>query len=57
VRPVRVPLTDASETSASRIGHEVMEKGLLTAGAPVVVVSISQDLARPDANFLKIHRL
>jgi hypothetical protein len=34
-----------------------VELGLVAAGSVVVFVSISSDLARTDANYLKIQRL
>jgi pyruvate kinase len=38
-------------------GQELVARGLVAAGAAVVLVSINADLARPDANYLKILRL
>ena len=56
-----VPLcTDIGENVSSAgvlIGEELVQRGLLAAGAAVVFVSISADLTRQDANFLKIQRL
>jgi pyruvate kinase len=56
-----VPLcTDIGENVSSAgvlIGEELVQRGLLAAGAAVVLVSISADLTRQDANFLKIQRL
>jgi pyruvate kinase len=39
------------------IGQQLVARGLLTAGSAVVLVSISPDLARQDANYLKLQRL
>ena len=38
------------------IGQELVARGLLPRGVPVVLVSVNPDLARADANFLKIQR-
>ena len=42
---------------ARSIGQQLVERGLVAAGAAVVFVSISPDLTRSDANYLKIQRL
>ena len=56
-----VPLcTDIGENVSSAgalIGEQLVQRGLLAAGAAVVLVNISADLTRQDANFLKIQRL
>jgi pyruvate kinase len=56
-----VPLcTDIGENVSEAgilIGERLVERGLLAAGAAVVLVNISADLTRRDANFLKIQRL
>ena len=44
---------DRGEHGAS-IGRELVSRGLIAAGVPVVLVSISADLKRADANYLKI---
>ena len=38
------------------IGEELAARGLLPRDVPVVLVSVNPDLARADANFLKIQR-
>jgi pyruvate kinase len=56
-----VPLcTDIGENVSSAgllIGELLVQRGLLAAGAAVVLVSINADLTRQDTNFLKIQRL
>ena len=56
-----VPLcTEIGESAASAgtlIGNELVARGLVADGATVVLVSISADLSRIDANYLKIQRL
>ena len=52
--------TDIGENVSSAgvlIGEELVARGLVVAGASVVLVSISPDLERRDANYLKIQRL
>jgi hypothetical protein len=39
------------------IGRQLVERGLVPEGALVVLASISTDLGRSDANYLKIQRL
>lgn len=56
VTPIR---TDIGENVSSGvlIGEELVARGLVASGASVVLVSISPDLTRRDANYLKIQRL
>ena len=39
------------------IGRQLVARGLVAAGSTVVLVSISPDLSREDANYLKLQRL
>ena len=57
VAPVWAELGDMTESSTSGIARQLVAKGLIAGGAPVVFVSIHQDMTRADANFLKIQRL
>ena len=57
VVPLCMPIGDNLEEASVRIGAQLVERGLVTAGATAVFVSISADLARRDANYLKIQRL
>jgi pyruvate kinase len=56
-----VPLcTEIGENVAAAgtlIGRQLVARGLVAEGAAVVLVSISADLTRADANYLKIQRL
>lgn len=56
VTPIR---TDIGENVSSGvlIGEELVARGLVASGASVVLVSISPDLTRRDANYLNIQRL
>ena len=57
VVPLCLPIGDNLDEAGSRIGAQLVARGLVTAGATAVFVSISADLARRDANYLKIQRL
>ena len=46
----------ASDSDAM-IGEQLVARGLVARGAAVVLVSIGADLARADANYLKMQRL
>jgi len=56
VVPVR---TDIGEGGAAGelIAQQLLSRGLLKQGSTVVLVSVSADLTRTDANYLKIHQL
>jgi pyruvate kinase len=45
------------DSAGTLIGRQLVARGLVPAGATVVLVSISPDLTRGDANYLKIQRL
>ena len=51
--PVCIELDEAS----ALVGVHLVERGLVPAGGTTVFVSISADLTRSDANYLKIQRL
>jgi pyruvate kinase len=57
VVPLCMPIGDNLDEASARIGAELVARGLAAAGATAVFVSISADLSRRDANYLKIHRL
>jgi hypothetical protein len=44
------------DANGTAIGRELVSRGLVAPGVPVVLVSISADLGRTDANYLKIQR-
>jgi hypothetical protein len=45
------------DSAGALIGEQLVARGLVPAGAAVVLISISPDLARADANYLKLQRL
>ena len=45
------------DSAGALIGQQLVSRGLVAAGAAVVLVSINADLTRDDANYLKIKRL
>jgi pyruvate kinase len=57
VVPLCMPIGENLDEARNRIGAQIVERGLVTAGATAVFVSISPDLTRRDANYLKIQRL
>ena len=57
VVPLCMPIGENLDEASARIGAQLVERGLVTAGATAVFVSISPDLTRRDANYLKIQRL
>ena len=56
VTPIRTGI-GGNVSSGVLIGEELVARGLVASGASVVLVSISPDLTRRDANYLKIQRL
>jgi hypothetical protein len=50
---------DVGDRSAasSQIGPQLVQHGLVAAGAAIVVINIDPDLTRNDANYLRIQRL
>ena len=57
VVPWCMPIGENLDEASARIGTQLVERGLVSAGAACVFVSIDADLSRRDANYLKIHRL
>ncbi len=57
VVPLCIELGESLDEASARVGVHLVERGLVAAGATAVFVSISADLARGDANYLKIRRL
>ena len=57
VVPVRTDIGDNVESAVPLIRRQLTERGFVTAGDIVVLVNIHPDPTRPDANYLKIHRL
>jgi len=54
VVPVVLHIGDNVEDAGSLVCSQLLERGLLTAHAPVVLVSINPDLGQHDVNYLKI---
>jgi len=57
VLPVCTDIGENVDSAGTRIGQELVSRGLVQRGSAVVLVSISPDLTRVDANYLKLQRL
>ena len=57
VEPVCTDIGENVDSAGTLIGRQLVARGLVQSGAAVVLVSIHPDLARNDANYLKIKRL
>jgi pyruvate kinase len=57
VYPLASSIVHRVDSVGTLIGGQLVERGLVPEGALVVLVSISPDLGRMDANYLKIQRL
>ena len=57
VLPMCTDIGDNVDSAGARVGRELVARGLVAAGASVVLVSINADLARADANYLKVQKL
>ena len=57
VVPLRTDIGENVDAAGALIGQQLVARGLVPAGSTVVLVNISADLARADANYLKIQRL
>jgi pyruvate kinase len=57
VWPVCTDIGENVDEAGTLIGRQLVSRGLLPEGAPIVLVSIHPDLTRTDVNFLKIQRL
>ena len=57
VLPVHTEIGDNVNAAGALVGRQLVARGLVPGGAAVVFVSISADLARADANYLKIQRV
>jgi pyruvate kinase len=57
VVPLRTDIGENVDSAGAIVGQLLVARGLVRAGSAVVLVSISPDLTRPDANYLKIQRL
>jgi len=57
VAPVCTDIGEHLGSAGTRVGQQLVARGLVASGAAVVLVSISADLTRDDTNYLKIKRL
>jgi pyruvate kinase len=57
VTPVCSDIGENVDSAGTLIGQQLVARGLVAPGAAVVLVSINADLARDDANYLRIKRL
>jgi pyruvate kinase len=57
VVPIVAPFGENVDATGDAIGRELVGRGLLAPGDEVVFVSVHEDLRRPAANFLKLHRV
>jgi pyruvate kinase len=57
VVPLTMPIGDNLDEARVRIGAALVARGIVGEGSPVVVISISPDLRRNDANYLRIQRV
>jgi pyruvate kinase len=57
VLPMCTEIGENVDAAGALVGRELVARGLVGAGASVVLVSINADLARTDANYLKVQKL
>jgi pyruvate kinase len=57
VVPLHMTIGDNLDEASARVGAALIDRSFVAAGATAVFVSISADLTRSDANYLKIQRL
>jgi pyruvate kinase len=57
VKPLVIDLGPDSTTAVRRAAEALLSRGLAKGEQNVVFVSVNQDLAKPFANYLKLHRL
>ena len=57
VLPVCTDIGESVSAAGELVGQQLVARGLVQAGTTVVLVSVNPDLARTDANYLKIQRL
>jgi pyruvate kinase len=56
VAPVLTDLSGDLNAAASRIGQALVEHGEIPRASPIVLVSVTPDLAPGPSNFLKLQR-
>jgi pyruvate kinase len=57
VTPVLTDLSGDVNVAASRIGAELVTRGMLDPGSVIVLVSVSADLTQGPSNFVKVQRV
>ncbi len=57
VTPLCTDIGENVDSAGALIGQQLVARGFVAAGAVIVLVNISGDLTRADANYLKIQRL
>lgn len=57
VLPMCTDIADNVDVAGAHVGRELVSRGLVAAGASVVLVSVNADLARTDANYVKVQKL
>ena len=57
VLAIRTETGENVDTTGALVGRELVVRGLVPAGASVVLVSINADLARTDTNYVKVQKL
>jgi pyruvate kinase len=57
VLPIRTDVGDSVDDAGILVRHQLVARGLMPVGATVVMINVSHDLSRQDANFLKIQQL
>ncbi len=57
VLPMCTDIGENVDSAGARVGHELVARGFVPAGSSVVLVSVNTDLARTDANYLKVQKL
>ena len=55
--PIRTGLGESADASGSIIAGQLIDRRLIDPGATIVLLSISDDLGRADANYVKIQRV
>jgi len=57
VVPFVATFNDTVDEAGAAIERELVSRGLLSSGDEIVFVSVNEDLQKPGANFLKLHRV
>ena len=57
VVPLTTEIGEDVDSAGALIARQLMARGLVSAGAAIVLVSINDDLTRTDSNYLKLQRL